>query len=233
MNEITPASIGRSVPRPNAPKLMQGRATYTDDVVVPRMIHAAFLRSPYAHARITRIDVTAAREAPGVIRVFTAADIAEVCDPWVATLEHLKGIKSAPQHPKLLLCTTWQGEPHIAVVAESRAAAEDGVAALEVSFEPLPAQTYTKPGKSSLIAFKSLRRLGPGAPNPVCYESSGESLPRIFKKDGVWGQWPQPPEPIPLLCRSFRPMVSSLASAAMFRWIPLSSSICGIHRATP
>lgn len=153
MNEITPASIGlsredlpnsyigRSVPRPNAPKLVQGRATYTDDVVLPRMVHAAFLRSPHAHARIVAIDSTAARAVPGVIRVFTGAELAEYCDPWVATLDHLKGMKSAPQHPLPLDRATWQGEAIVAVVAESRAAAEDGVAALDVTFDPLPAQT--------------------------------------------------------------------------------------------
>lgn len=153
MNELTPASIGlsredlpnsyigRSVPRPNAPKLVQGRATYTDDVVLPRMLHAAFLRSPHAHARIVSIDAGAAREVPGVVRVFTGADLAEVCDPWVATLDHLKGMKSAPQHPLPLDRATWQGEALVAVVADTRAAAEDGVAALQVVFEPLPAQT--------------------------------------------------------------------------------------------
>ncbi len=152
MNEITPASIGlsredlpnsyigRSVPRPNVPKLVQGRATYTDDVTLPRMVHAAFLRSPHAHARIVAIDAAAALQVPGVVRVFTGADLAKVCDPWVATLDHLKGMKSAVQHPLPLDRATWQGEPVVAVVADSRAAAEDGVAALAVEWEPLPAQ---------------------------------------------------------------------------------------------
>ena len=152
MNEITPASIGlsredlpnsyigRSVPRPNVPKLVQGRATYTDDVVLPRMVHAAFLRSPYAHARIVSVDAAAALQVPGVVRVFTGADLAKLCDPWVATLDHLKGMKSAPQYPLPLERATWQGEPVVAVVADSRAAAEDGVAALAVEWEPLPAQ---------------------------------------------------------------------------------------------
>jgi len=153
MNEITPASIGlsredlpnsyigRSVPRPNAPKLVQGRATYTDDIVLPRMLHAAFLRSPYAHARIVSIDSATARDVPGVVRIFTGADLAEVCDPWVATLDHLKGMKSAPQYPLPLTRATWQGEAVVAVLADTRAAAEDGVAALNVTFDPLPAQT--------------------------------------------------------------------------------------------
>jgi aerobic carbon-monoxide dehydrogenase large subunit len=154
MNEIpTPASIGlsredlpnsyigRSVPRPNLPKLVQGRATYTDDVVLPRMLHAAFLRSPHAHARILSICTDAALAVPGVVRVFTGADLAKVCDPWVAVLDHLKGMKSAPQHPLPLERATWQGEAVVAVLADTRAAAEDGVAALEVDWEPLPAQT--------------------------------------------------------------------------------------------
>lgn len=132
--------IGRSVPRPNVPKLVQGRATYTDDVALPRLVHAAFLRSPHAHARIARVDAAAAMQVPGVLRVFTGADLAKVCDPWVATLDHLKGMKSAPQYPLPLERATWQGEPVVAVVAESRAAAEDGVAALAVEWEPLPAQ---------------------------------------------------------------------------------------------
>jgi carbon-monoxide dehydrogenase large subunit len=152
MNEITPASIGlsredlpnsyigRSVPRPNLPKLVQGRAAYTDDVMLPRMVQAAFLRSPHAHARILAIDTAAALQVPGVLRVFTGADLAKVCDPWVATLDHLKGMKSAPQYPLPLERATWQGEPVVAVVADSRAAAEDGVAALAVEWEPLPAQ---------------------------------------------------------------------------------------------
>lgn len=133
--------IGRSVPRPNLPKLVQGRATYTDDVVLPRMLHAAFYRSPHAHARILSIDSAAAMQVPGVVRVFTGADIAKVCDPWVAVLAHLKGMKSAPQYALPLDRATWQGEALVAVVADSRAAAEDGVAALEVTFDPLAAQT--------------------------------------------------------------------------------------------
>ncbi|MCA3285217.1 MAG: xanthine dehydrogenase family protein [Roseomonas sp.] len=153
MNEITPASIGlsredlpnsyigRSVPRPNVPKLVQGRATYTDDVTLPRMLHAAFLRSPHAHAKISAIDAARAKAVPGVVRVFTGHDLAKICDPWVATLDHLKGMKSAPQYPLPLNRATWQGEPIVAVVAETRAAAEDGVAALDVEFEALPAQT--------------------------------------------------------------------------------------------
>jgi aerobic carbon-monoxide dehydrogenase large subunit len=132
--------IGRSVPRPNVRKLTQGRATYTDDVVLPRMAHAVFVRSPHAHARILRIDTDAALAVPGVLRVFTGGDLAEVCDPWVATLAHLKGMKSAPQHPLPLSRATWQGEAVVAVVATSVAVAEDAAALVAIEWEALPAQ---------------------------------------------------------------------------------------------
>jgi len=130
--------IGRSVPRPNAGKLVAGAGRYVDDVVLPRMVHVAFLRSPHARAKIEAIDVAAALEVPGVIRVFTGAEIAEACTPWVAVLAHLKGLKSAPQHAVAVEHATWVGEPVAAVVADSRAAAEDGLAAIEASFDPLP-----------------------------------------------------------------------------------------------
>lgn len=130
--------IGRTVPRPNAPRLVEGRGQYVDDISLPRMVHVAFYRSPYAHARIEKIDISAAQKVPGVVRVFTGRDLAEVCTPWVAVLAHLKGLKSAPQHPMAVERATWVGEPVVAVVANTRAAAEDGVAALDVRFAPLP-----------------------------------------------------------------------------------------------
>lgn len=133
--------IGRSVPRPNAPRLVEGHGRYVDDLTLPRMVHLAFLRSPHAHARIASIDAADALKLPGVLRVFTGSDLAGVCKPWVGVLQHLKGLKSAPQHPIAIDRAVWAGEPVAAVVAESRAAAEDGVAALLAEFEPLDAVT--------------------------------------------------------------------------------------------
>lgn len=90
--------IGRAVPRPNLARLTQGRGHYVSDVVLPRMGHAAFARSPHAHARIVKIDTAMAKRAPGVIAVVTGAELATVITPWVGVLTHLKGLKSAPQH---------------------------------------------------------------------------------------------------------------------------------------
>ena len=133
--------IGRSVVRRETTRLLSGRGVYTDDVKLPRMTHVAFLRSPHAHARIRALDTTAAKALPGVVAVVTGEEIARVCDPWVGTLEHFKGMKSAKQYPLAMGRATWQGEPVVAVVAESRAVAEDGVARVSVDWEPLPAVT--------------------------------------------------------------------------------------------
>ena len=133
--------IGKTVPRPNAGRLVQGRGRYVDDIVLPRMLHVAFVRSPVAHGRIAGIDAEAAKAVKGVLRVFTGAEIAEVCSPWVAVLAHLKGLKSPPQHALAVDRATWVGEPVAAVVATTRAAAEDGAALVEVDYDTLPAVT--------------------------------------------------------------------------------------------
>jgi CO/xanthine dehydrogenase Mo-binding subunit len=130
--------IGKSVPRPNVRKLVEGRGQFVDDIVLPRMVHAAFVRSPHAHARIAGIDPAEALQVPGVLRVFTGKDLEPHCKPWVAVLAHLKGMKSAPQRPLPIERTTWVGEAVVAVVAETRAIAEDAVAKVSVTYEPLP-----------------------------------------------------------------------------------------------
>jgi aerobic carbon-monoxide dehydrogenase large subunit len=72
--------MGNSVPRKEDPTLLTGRSNFTDHIRLPGMLHMAFLRSPYAHARITSIDASAAREQPGVVDVFTSEDLADVLD---------------------------------------------------------------------------------------------------------------------------------------------------------
>src|SRR5437764_823903 len=133
--------IGRSVPRPNLTRLTQGRGQYVSDVTLPRMAHVAYVRSPHAHARIVSIDTAAAKEAPGVVAVVTGAELAKVITPWVGVLTHLKGIKSAPQHAIAVERACWQGEAVCAVVAKTRAQAEDACALVEVEYEVLPAVT--------------------------------------------------------------------------------------------
>src|SRR6187455_2388546 len=133
--------IGRSVPRPNLTRLTEGRGQYVSDVVLPRMAHVAYVRSPHAHARIVRIATDGAKKSPGVIAVVTGPEIAKVMTPWVGVLTHLKGLKSAPQSPLALERACWQGEAVCAVVANSRAEAEDACELVEVKYEELPPVT--------------------------------------------------------------------------------------------
>jgi carbon-monoxide dehydrogenase large subunit len=130
--------IGRSVVRPQTARLVAGRGTYTDDVAVSRLLHAAFVRSPHAHARIAGIDTAEAAALPGVVAVVTGREMAARCEPWVGVLKNYVGMKSAPQYPLAVDKAVWQGEPVVAVVAESRALAEDGCARVRVTWEPLP-----------------------------------------------------------------------------------------------
>lgn len=131
--------IGRSVERPNAQRLVQGKGQYVDDLKLPRMLHAAFVRSPYAHANITNVDASQATQLPGVIAVYAGAEINACVVPYEGVLTHLQGLQSPPQLPLADKTARWQGEPVAMVVAQSRALAEDACDLIEVDYEPLPA----------------------------------------------------------------------------------------------
>lgn len=131
--------IGQSVPRPEAHKLLQGRGQYVDDLQLPRMLHAAFLRSPYAHARILSLDCSEARKSQGVIAIYTGQDFLTEVTPYIGVLTHLDGLRSPEQMPLAIDKTTWQGEPVAMVVATSRALAEDACALIIADYEPLEA----------------------------------------------------------------------------------------------
>jgi carbon-monoxide dehydrogenase large subunit len=168
-----PASyIGRSVARPNALRLLAGRGTYVDDVKTSRILHVAFVRSPYAHAKIRAIDVSRARAMEGVVCVAAAEDLKPFCTPWVGVLSHFAGLRSQPQGPLAEGVSYWQGEPVVAVVATSRSLAEDGLSEIDVTFEELeptvdmdaalaPDAAPIHPALGNNIAFE--RRIDVGA----------------------------------------------------------------------
>jgi aerobic carbon-monoxide dehydrogenase large subunit len=131
--------IGAAIPRQGIQRLVQGRGQYIDDMQMPRMVHVAYWRSPVAHAKILAIQVEVAKKMPGIVAVFDGAQLAAVCKPWQGVLTHLAGIKSAPQYPMAIDRACWQGEPVVAVVALTRAQAEDALAFVEVQWEDLPA----------------------------------------------------------------------------------------------
>jgi carbon-monoxide dehydrogenase large subunit len=154
--------IGRSVPRPNARRLAEGRGTFVDDVELKRMAHVAFVRSPHARARMRSIDTAKAKKAAGVLAVVTGKELAEIHDPWVGVLTHLEGIKSPPQYALPLEAANWQGEAVVAVVADTRARAEDAAELVEIDWEVLPAVTNAESA------------LDPAT--PVIHESMGDNL---------------------------------------------------------
>lgn len=129
--------IGKSISRSGAKRLLEGRGTFVDDMTLPRMVHVAFCRSPYAHATIGAIKSEAAQASPGVIGVVTGRELAEYCTPWIGVLTHLQGLKSAPQHAIAVDTACWQGEAVAAVVAETRSQAEDAVELMEIDYQEL------------------------------------------------------------------------------------------------
>lgn len=133
--------IGAPVPRGGIERLTQGLGQFIDDIELPRLAHVVFWRSPVAHMRIKAVHAKAARAMPGVLMVADGHDLAKVCKPWVAVLGHLAGMKSAPQHALAVGRACWQGEPVVAVVAESRAQAEDALQHVVVDWEELPLAT--------------------------------------------------------------------------------------------
>ena len=155
-------AIGRSAPRIAARRLAHGRGRYTDDIVLPRMLHVAFVRSAHAHARILRVDGEEAARQPGIFRVVTGADLADICAPMIAIAAHRPGHKSAPQPPMALDTAYWQGQPVAAVVAESRAAAEDAADLVTVDYDAL--EPVADPAAA----------LAPGS--PVIHPSLGDNL---------------------------------------------------------
>jgi carbon-monoxide dehydrogenase large subunit len=130
--------IGKPEPRADAARLLQGRGSYVDDKKLPRMAHAAFVRSPHAHAKILSIDTEGARAATGVVAVYSGEDLAKHVTPYVGTLTHLAGLRSMPQHPLAVDVARWQGEPVVMIIATSRALAEDACELVYVDYDELP-----------------------------------------------------------------------------------------------
>ncbi len=130
--------IGARITRPEARRLVEGRGRYTDDIGNDAG-HVAFLRSPYAHVTIESIDTADAGSSPGVIAVVTATDLESVCKPWQTRLAALPNHVSPSQFPLARHEVTWQGEPVVAVVAASRAQAEDAIERIVIEWKELPA----------------------------------------------------------------------------------------------
>jgi carbon-monoxide dehydrogenase large subunit len=133
--------FGERIKRNEDPRLLTGQALYVDDVDLPDMLHAAFLRSPYAHARITSIDVSRALEREGVVAIYTADDLGDYWKPGPLLVspppvEEIT-FNERTQVPLAKDKVRFAGEPVAMVVAASRYLAEDALADIEVEYEPL------------------------------------------------------------------------------------------------
>jgi carbon-monoxide dehydrogenase large subunit len=158
---VTPKLVGARVPRLEDPRLLTGQGSYVDDHRPARMLHAAFLRTPYAHARIVRIDAEAARALPGVAAVLTGEDIARDTKPVRAgSLMPAYKVTSFP--PLARGKVRYTGEAVAMVAAESRYIAEDAAERIVVEYESLPPVGDVE------------QALAPGA--PVLHEEAGDNL---------------------------------------------------------
>ena len=135
--------FGAPVTRNEDPRLLAGQALFVDDVELPGLLHAAFYRSPYAHARIKRVDVSRALARPGVIAAYTAADLGDYWQPGPLLVPPppVAGIvfNARTQVPLAKDKVRHAGESIVLVIAESRYIAEDAMQDIDVEFEPLPA----------------------------------------------------------------------------------------------
>lgn len=120
------------MPRKEDARFVRGRGTFVDDVRRPGMLHAAVLRSPYAHARIVAVDTTAAQAHPKVRAVLTGADLEERALSWMPTLSGDRQAVLATDKVR------FQGQEIAFVVAEDRYSARDALALIDVEYEPLP-----------------------------------------------------------------------------------------------
>src|SRR5438067_1200627 len=133
--------FGKSIKRREDPRFITGRGNYTDDLKLPGMTYAAFVRSPHAHAKIGKIDLTQAKAHPGVVAIFTGKDLTGVNSlPCGWLLPELK----VPPHPPLAVDTArYVGDPVAVVIAETQDAALDAAEKVKVDWNVRPAVTAT------------------------------------------------------------------------------------------
>ncbi len=133
------ATLGTRLLRKEDPALLTGEARFVDDLSVPGALHAKVVRSTVAHARIAAIDVSAARAMPGVVAVFTGADLrSEWENPLPCAWPVTEDMKAPAHWPLAIDEVRYTGEGVAVVVAESKSAARDGAEKIDVEYEPLP-----------------------------------------------------------------------------------------------
>ncbi|MCB0894033.1 MAG: xanthine dehydrogenase family protein molybdopterin-binding subunit [Nocardioidaceae bacterium] len=166
-----PGSIlGTMVRRVEDPDLLVGRSTFVDNHREDGLLHGVFVRSPFAHARITGVDTTEAAAAPGVVAVLTGADVGDRPFPPFAAVN-----PRVERRPLAVDKVRYVGDPVALVVAESRTAAVDAAELVDVDYDPLPA----------VIDMEAA--LEPGA--PLQFEELGSNIAGSRKDDDLSDPW--------------------------------------------
>lgn len=165
---ITNGLIGKSVKRVEDKRFITGHGNYVDNIILPGQTHAAFVRSDYAHAKIISVDVTGAKAMPGVVAIYTGADVADVngvpCG-WQVNFKNGDLMKE-PKHPLLVADKARQvGDPIALVIAESKEQAVDAAQAVKVEYEELPCVV-----DASLAVKPGAPLVHDDVPNNTCYD---------------------------------------------------------------
>lgn len=157
--------IGQRIQRREDPRLLTGHGTYVDDIVLPGMLHIAFARSPFAHAKIVSVEVDQALELPGVVAAWSGAELNG--DAAAPLVDFSRPDAPAPAMQALAAGeVTYFGEPVAVVVAESRYIAEDAVELIDVEYEPLPAVIGREHARDTELQAHT------GFPNLACEDAS-------------------------------------------------------------
>jgi carbon-monoxide dehydrogenase large subunit len=139
--------LGKSIPRFEDSRLLSGAGRYVSNLRLPNMVYAAVLRSPHAAARIKEIQTVEARKIPGVLAVWTFADLADVLKPIPQVAPH-PSLRPRTPFPLVKDNVHHEGEPVAVVAAETRAVCREALRAIEVTYEPLPAVLNAEVGMS-------------------------------------------------------------------------------------
>jgi carbon-monoxide dehydrogenase large subunit len=191
MATTTDRMFGKSIKRREDPRFITGRGQYVDDVRLPGMTYAAFVRSPHSHARIKAIDVAAAKAHPGVVAVFTGKDMTGVnslpCGWDLRKEKNVPGViqdlAMVPHMPLTSDVARHVGDPVAVVIADSQAAATDAAEKVRVTWEPLPSVTAT--GKATAAGAPQVHD---GAPGNVAFKwalGDGAATDAAFKGAAV------------------------------------------------
>ena len=177
----TTSVIGQRLLRKEDPALLTGEARFTDDLQLPGALHLIVARSPYAHARITRIDTSAAAAAPGVVAVYTGADLTDLwAAPMPCAWPVTDDMKNPAHYPLAVDKVNYVGDGVACVLATSNAAGRDAVELIDVEYEPLEAVVGLEDALSDRIVIHEDLGTNASYTWPLVVEEQEGAVDRAF-----------------------------------------------------